>query len=784
MSKRPESTAGTRISELRVLLDRANRAYYIDTAPIMPDAEFDRLLAELGELERRHPEFDDPNSPTHRVGGEPIEGFKTIAHGVPMLSIDNSYDEAAINEWYERCRRGLGLLAGRGKQESSLFADGDAAEGKASAADSALLVTVCDPKIDGLAVSLRYEKGRLVHAVTRGDGVKGDDVTHAARVIRAIPLELRGEDRSAKKVLIPEVLEIRGEIYLPLREFERVNAEREESGEELFRNPRNTAAGTIKQLDPKAIVSRKLAFFAHGRGQVVPGGDKAFASGYWEFLQNIRALGVPASRHSRRCGTLEEIHSAIGGFAKARIGLDYATDGMVVRVDSFAAQDRLGTTAKSPRWVIAYKYPAERKSTKLIRVEHQVGKTGKITPRAVMEPVILGGSEVKHATLHNYGWLRKIRTEPDLDDPKNPTTHLCEHDTVEVEKAGEVIPYVVRVLLEKREKGARKIQAPGSCPVCGGPVEIEPPEGIENPELETERRCLNPECPAQVREKLVWFVGRKQMDIEGLGEKTIDLIRATSLEARDAARIAAGVPDDVKAIPMGSFADIFRLHEHREALLKLEGMGEKKVSGIIEGVEAAKARGLAKLLAGMGIMHVGDVTARMLARQFKCLDDLLAAEEPQLRPKSMSKDEASRYGVPAETADRPETGLGATTAPAVHAYLHSRPARRTFEDLRELGVDLSSHDYRPPSAKGAGGGAGMPLSGKTFVLTGTLPSFDRQELTEKLEALGAKVSGSVSKKTTVVVAGESAGSKLDKARELGIEVWDEDRLVREVKGLK
>ncbi len=784
--KKPASSpVAQRVLALRAQLDRANRAYYVEARPTMPDAEFDRLLAELSALERDHPELDDPSSPTHRVGGEPIEGFRTITHTFPMLSIDNSYDPAAVQEWYDRCRRGLGMVPAKGAsaEDAPLFG----AAPPAAAGDGELR-TVCDPKIDGLAISLRYERGVLVHAVTRGDGVKGDDVTHAARVIRAIPLTLAAENGSAATG-IPDVLEVRGEVFFPLSEFERVNAEREKAGEELFRNPRNAAAGTIKQLDPKSISSRKLAFFAHGRGEIVEGrggGDGPFAESYSQFVEQIRRLGIPTSPHARVCTTIEQVQAAIRDFAALRSTLDYATDGMVVRVDSFEAQQRLGVTSKSPRWIIAYKYPAERKTTTLIRVEHQVGKTGKITPRAVMEPVPLAGSVVQHATLHNYGWLRKVRTLPDMDDPSNPTTHLCTGDTVEIEKAGEVIPYVVRVLLEKRAKGARPVEAPAACPVCAGPVEIDPPEAAEDPAQETERRCLNPECPAQLREKLVWFVGRKQMDIDGLGERTIDLILATQLPVDDPRRVEASIGPEVPAIPLGGFADIFRLGEHRDVLLTLEGMGEKKVSSILAGIEEAKGRGLGKVLAGMGIMHVGDTNAKLLARAFPDIEALRAAKVWQLMPMAVNRmsDKArlEAYGLAHKIDSPQETGLGEDTAPAVYAYLHSPSAIRTFEELKAVGVDLTSRDYRSPQAAGAV--AALPLAGKTFVITGTLESFGREELGEKLEALGGRVSGSVSKKTSVVIAGESPGSKLDKARELGVEVWDEARLLRELGGLK
>jgi DNA ligase (NAD+) len=719
-----QTKAAARVKELRDLLNRANRAYYADNSPIMSDPEFDRLLAELAKLEQDHPDLDDPESPTHRVGGEPIEGFETRPHAIPMLSIDNTYEEATLREWYDRVLRGLSI-----SDSGALFAGG-------------LPALACDPKIDGLALSLRYEKGKLVRALTRGDGVQGDDVTHGARTIRAIPLVLDGQHR------IPDVLEVRGEVYLPLKEFNRINAEREAQGLELYMNPRNAAGGTMKQLDARVIASRRLAFIAHGKGEV---SDEGFAASHTEFLAKVRSMGVVASK-TIPCQSIAEATAAIKAFDTVRHSQEFATDGMVVRVDRFDLQEQLGRTSKSPRWIIAYKYPAERKTTTLLRVEHQVGKTGKITPRAVMEPVILAGTKVQHATLHNYGRICDAATEKEGE-----RTDIRIGDTVYVEKAGEIIPQVVGVVLAKRPKSAAAIKPPPKCPECDGPVEVEPVEAQENPALETTRRCVNPECPAQVYEKLVWFAGRKQMDIEGLGEKTVEQIRAES------------------KIPLNSFADIFRLKDHRDELLTLERMGEKKVDNLLGGIEQAKKRGLSRVLAGMGIRHVGDVTAKMLARQFKDLDAMLDTDERLLRPKSLSKDEAKELGLPEDTADRPETGLGKETAPVVHEYLHSKVARHTFDQLQKVGVDLSSHEFAlgPSKAKASG-----PFAGKTIVLTGTLEGFERTELTNKLEGLGAKVTGSVSKKTDLIIAGSDAGSKLDKARELGIEVWDEARLMK------
>lgn len=714
-----------RVRELRALLNQANRAYYVDAAPIMSDPEFDRLLAELSALEQAHPELDDPDSPTHRVGGEPIEGFATVKHAVPMLSIDNSYSEADVREWVDRCVRSLG---GEG---TSLF--GEPRTG---------VTFMCDPKIDGVALSIRYERGKLVHALTRGDGTSGDDVTHAARAMRSIPLVLAGD--------APRVLEVRGEVYMPLAEFEKLNKAQEEAGEELFLNPRNTTAGTLKNKDPKLVASRGLRFCAHGKGEVT--NLTAFAASHQDFLARIKTLGVPVNPDTVAGSSADEILAAIKSFDSRRHSLSYATDGMVVRVNRFDQQTELGLTSKSPRWAIAFKYPAERKTTTLLDVLHQVGKTGKITPRAVMEPVLLAGTVVKHATLHNYGRILDAATEVD-----SKRTDVRIGDTVYVEKAGEIIPQVVGVLVASRPADARKIVAPDRCPECDGPVEPEPPEAVDDPKLETARRCVNPECPAQVQEKLIWFAGRRQMDIEGLGEKTVELIRGSA------------------SIPLNSFADVFRLHQHRDALRELDGMGDKKVDTLLAGIDECKSRGMARLLAGMGIRYVGETTSKLLARSFRSISELMDAPVGALMPRALNKAEATKLGYAATASDRPETGLGKDTAPIVHAYLHSTAARHTFAELQELGVDLSSHDFRNP-----GEAAGGAWSGKTVVLTGTLEHYERAALQELLESMGAKVSGSVSSKTTLVVAGPGAGSKLDKARELGIEVWDEARLLKEL----
>lgn len=704
-----------RIESLRTRLEQANRAYYVDASPIMSDREYDELLNELAALEAEHPELADEHSPTRRVGGEPIDGFEQYPHTVPMLSIENSYSAQDIAAWVERVRRGL---------EGELFASP---------------VFVCDPKIDGVAICLRYEHGLLARALTRGDGTRGDDVTHAIRTIRSVPLRLFGP--------APEVLEIRGEVFLPTSEFQRINRQREMQGDELFMNPRNACAGTIKQLDPAAIAERRLGFLAHGRGFI---SDDGFAQSHTEFIDAIRALGVPTNRPLATATDAQGIIDTIEAFANERHKLDYDTDGLVVRVDRFDQQTRLGSTSKSPRWAIAYKYPAERKKTRLLAVEHQVGKTGKITPRAVMEPVLLAGTTVRHATLHNYGIVR----QKDI--------HLG--DTIEVEKAGEIIPYVVAVVIDQRPSDAVPIEPPQQCPACRGPVEIEPPEADPrhggDPLLETSRRCLNPECPAQVREKLIWFAGRGQMDIEGLGEQTIDQIREQS------------------DIPLDHFADIFKLKHHRDALLALDRMGEKKVDNLLASIERAKDAGMARLLAGLGIRHVGAATAKALARVFPDIDALLEAELWQLMPMAVNRMPRQRRkeltGSEEELSETYETGLGADTAPVVYEFLHSEAARRTFDELRAQGVSLASKEY----ATRGDLPAESAFAGKRIVITGTLDRYERNELKDLLESLGAKVSGSVSSRTDLVIVGASPGSKLAKAQQLGIETWDEQRLLQ------
>jgi len=684
------------VVHLRDLLERANTAYYCDADPFLADSEYDRLLQRLADLEAAHPELADATSPTRRVGGAAIDGFTSVRHARPMQSIDNTYDLDGLRAWAARCEKSLG-------RASSL---------------------VADPKVDGVAISLRYEKGVLVQAATRGDGAVGDDVTSNIRAVRAVPLRLRSAAQgSAARSDVPEVLEVRGEIYMPLAEFQRINAERSARNEPELANARNAAAGTLKSLDPAVTAARRLSFVAHGRGE--QRGGEAFTS-FSAFIAALRAWGIPTNRESRACAGVTDAEEAIASFERRRETLPYAVDGMVVRVDSFADQDALGSTEKSPRWIIAFKYQAERATTRLVRVDWQVGKGGTITPRAAMEPVWIAGSTVRHATLHN---IEEI-TRKDIRIG----------DLVEVEKAGEVIPQVIAPVVSARTGSEQPIEAPMHCPSCGSVLEREGPKVF----------CVNPACPAQFRERVKWFVGRDQMAIDGLGERLIDQL------------IDAGI--------VRGFADLFRLDASAVAALTSEAqlasgktsqrkVGDKTAQSIVAMAEEAKGRGLARLLGSMGIRLLGVTAAKTLARAYPDLAALQAASAAELE------------ALP---------DIGERTAEIFVQSLNSPLLRGMFADLAAVGVDLTSRDFAASTAERDGGGNASSLRGKTIVLTGTLVGHDRRALTEMLEARGAKVTGSVSRKTDVVIAGSEAGSKLDKARELGVEVWDEARLDQEL----
>jgi DNA ligase (NAD+) len=684
-----EKMAESKIAHLRDLLDRANIAYYVDAEPLMADSEYDRLLRELAALEEKFPALADPASPTQRVGGKPIAGFKQITHSRPMQSIDNTYEIETFRDWAARCEKTLGHPSG----------------------------LVADPKIDGVAVSLRYVHGALEFAVTRGDGAVGDDVTENVRAIRAVPLRL--SRKGNRSLALPDVLEVRGEIYMPNAEFDRINIERAERSEPLLANARNATAGTLKSLDPAVAASRRLAFIAHGRGEIVGGPQ---IESHWDYLAALRDWGIPVNTLAVKCKTADEAIVAIESFAQQRGRLTFGVDGMVVRVDNFAEQELLGVTGKSPRWITAFKYPAQREVTTLVHVDWQVGKGGTLTPRATMEPVVISGSKVSHATLHNIEEIRR--------------KDIRIGDRVEVEKAGEVIPQVVAPVLSARVGTERPIEPPTECPSCGGPIIQEGPKLF----------CANANCPAQFLERLKWFVGRDQMAIEGLGERLIEQL--------------------VEAKIVSHFADLFRLP--REAMAKLESesinksgkvvqrrIGEKTVDAIIASANEARGRGLARVLASLGIRHLGTSASKTLARKYPDSDALMAATTQEL----VALDD-----------------IGEITAAALTRDFSDPVMRETFRRLSECGVDMKSKEYRLVSAGSTVADDSDPFRGKTIVLTGTLASFDRRDLTELLEQRGAKISGSVSAKTHILIAGAEAGSKLSRAKELGVEVWDEARL--------
>lgn len=733
-----------RVESLREQLNRANIAYYQNNAPTMTDQEFDQRLAELAALEAEH-NLKDPTSPTQRVGGEPVKGFQTVDHQLPMLSIDNSYDAKDVRDWAKRTALELDTefasakaLHDKTKEPGTLeqqtinelFDDASTSEAQSLfntvkhtkkqaqvrakqrkdqredelAANGFPLHYACEPKIDGVALSIRYENGKLIHALTRGNGRAGDDITNNARAIRSIPLQLNTPSP-------PPLVEVRGEVFIPNAEFHRINEERNSTGDDLFMNPRNACAGTLKSLDPKVVESRNLGFIAHGRG-AHEGIDTPTHS---DFLTQCKDWGF-AINEVHIASNVDQILEQIVSFQAAAANLPYATDGMVVRVDEYASQEQLGSTAKSPRWVIAFKYPAERKPTKLLDIEIQVGKTGKITPRAVLEPVLLAGTTVRHATLHNFGLL----AEKDLRIG----------DTVLVEKAGEIIPQVIaRADPNDPDHQARpKFTPPDRCPVCGSPIEIE-----TNESQETARRCINPECPAQIREKLIWFCSRTQMDIEGLGERTIDQIR------------------EQPQIPLTTFADIYKLKQHREALLSLERMADKKLDNMLQGIEASKKQPLARVLASLGIRHLGTANARLLCSTFETLEHILNAA-----PEEIHEIE----------------GFAQTRTAVIQSALSELNARSVFTELQSLGFQFDNPDFRSSDTP-----TDPFWDGKTVVITGTLNAIGREELKRELQSKGASVTGSVSKKTDILIAGDKAGSKLDKANALGITIMNEQELL-------
>ncbi len=658
-----------RIRTLRAEIERHNRQYYVLDAPLISDAEFDLLFRELQALEAEHPQLLSSDSPTQRVGAAPLSEFATVAHATPMLSLNNAFADAEVAAFDRRVRDGL------------------AAIGEVDYA--------AEPKFDGLAISLNYEQGVLVRGATRGDGTTGEDVTANLRTVRSIPLHLQGSGW-------PAVLEVRGEVLMWRSDFERMNARQREYGEKEFVNPRNAAAGSLRQLDPRITARRPLRFFAYGVGAGAPTGLPATHS---VLLDRLAEWGFPVAQERRRVTGLAGLIAYYVEMARRRETLPYAIDGVVYKVDDLAAQERLGFVSRAPRFAIAHKFPAEEAVTELLDISIQVGRTGALTPVARLAPVFVGGVTVTNATLHNEDEvLRK---------------DLCIGDTVVVRRAGDVIPEVVRVLPERRPAAGRRFVMPQTCPVCGSQV-------VRNPDEAVARCSGGLYCPAQRKQALLHFASRRALDIEGLGDKLVEQL----------------VDSDIVRTP----ADLYRLG--LLALANLERMAEKSAGNLLASIERSKQTTLARFIYALGIRNVGEATARDLARHFGSLDRLLAADEGQL------------LQVP---------DVGPIVAQCLRQFFDEPHNLEVIEQLRAAGV--AWHDGEPSAQTVSA------VAGKVFVLTGTLPSLTRDAAKAMLEAAGGKVTGSVSKKTDFVVAGAEAGSKLEKARLLGVKVIDEEQLL-------
>lgn len=710
------------IENLRADIRRHDHLYYVEGRTEISDSEYDKLFDKLKALEAAHPDLVTPDSPTQRVAGAPIEGFEHVAHAVPMMSIDNTYSESDLREFDARVAKGL--------------------EGQK-------YTYVVDPKVDGVSASLRYEKGRLVLGATRGDGRTGDDITANIRTIRSVPLTLSGKGW-------PEVLEVRGEVYWPRKKFDAFNAAREKLGEEPFANPRNATTGALKSLDSAAIATRGLAFVSHGHGELT---DEPFDT-VAEFFDLLGQWGIPVSPHRRICRNVDEVAKFVIDWEPRRHKLEYETDGLVIKVNELRHRDTLGTTSRYPRWCIAYKYAAEQAETELLNIDLQIGKLGTITPRAVMKPVQLSGTTVKHASLHNFDQVARLDVRVG--------------DIVVVEKAGEIIPQVIRVAKPKSPRGP-EFKPPRKCPFCNGEV-VQDEGGVYI-------RCINPGCIATLKQRLSYFCGRDQMDIESLGEAVIEKL--------------------VDAGWVKNYADLYSIKARRDDLAALtfeqerkteDGvksqtvrLGEKRADSILAGLEKSKSQPMARVLASMNVRHIGSSTAEVLAEHFGSMEALAEAaaatpspverrregdegEGDSLSKKKSNRRRKSTADSPALFADADDPlqavdGIGPEVAASLRQFFKSEAGSKTWKALAEAGVNM----IEPRRARSSH----QPLAGKTVVVTGTLENYGRSEIEKLIKELGGKFAGSVSKKTDFVVAGESAGSKLDRAKELGVKVLDE-----------
>jgi DNA ligase (NAD+) len=652
-----------RAAELHREINHHNYRYYVLDDPDVTDAEYDRLMTELRRLEQEYPHLVTPASPTQRVGAAPADGFSQVQHSRPMLSLSNAFDDDDLQAWYRRVK---GLLDG---------ADFD---------------LVCELKIDGLAVSLRYQNGELQQGATRGDGYTGEDVTQNLRTIRSIPITLRGDP--------PPDLEVRGEVYLPVEDFRRLNEERAERGEQLYANPRNTGAGSVRQLDPKITASRNLQIWVYSLGGAE---DHPLPEGHWASMEWLSALGFRTNPNNRRFHTLDEASDYYRYWLESRHDLPYEVDGVVIKVDPFSYQSTLGFVGREPRWAIAYKFPAEQAVTRLINIGINVGRTGSLNPYAILEPVIVSGATVKQASLHN---------EEDIH-----RKDIRVGDWVTVERAGDVIPQVVGSIVERRTGDEQPFLMPAHCPVCGTPV--------VKPESEAMHRCPNFGCPVQFFELLKHFVSKGAMDIDGLGEQWCGTL------------IEKGLVNDLSGL----------YYLRKDKLLELDRMGDKLATRVLGNVEASKQRSLVRVLFALGILHVGPEIAELLTNRFPSIDSLAQASEEELTE------------IP---------GIGPKIAESVAAYFTIPSNLEVIEKLRQAGVKLHQEVQQVDRDS-------LPLSGQSFVVTGTLSAFPRREAESRIKALGGSVGSSVTHRTSYLVAGESPGSKLDAAQKLGTPVLDE-----------
>ena len=685
------------VADLRREILEHDYRYYVLSEPTVSDVEYDAMMRRLRELEAERPDLVTPDSPTQRVSGQVAEGFEEYRHARPMLSLDNSYSIEDLREWAARCER--------------------LAEGRA-------FDYVAELKVDGLSVSLIYEGGFLSRAVTRGDGVRGEVVTGNARTIRSIPLRIKDDGKKAKEI------EVRGEVYLPQESFKRINREREEQELPVFANPRNAASGTIRMLDPRIVANRQLDIYCY---QLLFDGAPALPT-HLAMLDWMAEHGFKVNPNRCHCKSIGEVVEYCNEWQERRDGLNYEIDGVVVKVNQVAVQQELGATSKSPRWAIAYKFPARQVSTQLLDVLYQVGRTGAVTPVAVLAPVQLAGTTVSRASMHNADEMKRLG--------------VTRGDWVFIEKSGEIIPQVIKVITERRTGDETELQFPTHCPVCE--------TKLVKPEDEAATRCPNVECPAKLREGLLHFSQRRAMRIDGLGESLV--VQLTSPRTK---RDKKGEPEldergePIKLPPLvRDIADLYLLADKRDELIALERMGAKSADNLLAQIEASKKAGLARLLYGLGIRHVGERTAQILARHFGDIEKLRQAPVEQLS------------GV---------FEIGQVVAASIHQWFQESRNLRLIERLAEAGVKMNT-------ATADGETVARVFEGKTFVLTGTMPTMKRDDAKAFIEARGGRVSSSVSKKTDFVIAGEDAGSKLTKAQEFGIQILDEAELLRIASG--